>query len=74
VEFILKNGGRKVLEDKNSYVTIAINSRREQSKAEQAASKVTDTGNMSEVERKFTKEQMQNMPLKDLEKILPKAE
>ena len=38
VNFIMANGGRSVLEDKNNYATIAIEARRTQLKAEQAAS------------------------------------
>ncbi len=38
VNYIMANGGRKSLEDKNSYTAIAINTRREQLKAEKAAS------------------------------------
>ncbi len=73
VAFIMKNGGRKVLEDKTSYVTIAINARREQAKAEAEANKVVDTSGMSEVERKFTVEQLKAMPTAELKKILPHA-
>jgi len=73
VAFILANGGRKALEDKNSYVSIAINTRREQLNAERQASKVQDTGNLSEIERKYTKEQLANMSVKELESILPHA-
>lgn len=74
VEFIIKNGGRKILDDKNSYVSIALNTRREQRRAEEAASKVADTSQMSEIERKYTPEQLANMSVADLEKILPHAE
>lgn len=73
VDFILRNGGRKELEDKNSYVAIALNTKREQDRAEKEASKVTDTSGMSEVERKYTTEQMKNMTAAELEKILPRA-
>ncbi len=73
VEFIMKNGGRKTLEDKNSLVSIAISQQREQSKAEDAASKVVDTSSLSDVERKFTPEQLKNMSAKELEQILPRA-
>lgn len=44
VTFIMANGGPKVLEDKNSMVTIAINAKREQLKAEQAANQTGDAG------------------------------
>lgn len=74
VAWIMKNGGRKALEDKNSYTSIAINARREQLKAEQAASQVNDTAGLSEIERKYTPEELKSMPLKELEAILPKAQ
>jgi hypothetical protein len=73
VEFIMKNGGRKALEDKNSYTSIAINARKEQAKAEAAANKTVDTSGMSELERKYTPEMMKNMTAKELKNILPHA-
>lgn len=73
VEFILRNGGRKELDDKNSFVAIALNTKREQERAEKEASKVTDTSGMTEVERKYTTEQLKNMTAAELEKILPRA-
>jgi len=73
VEFIMKNGGRKSLEDKNSLVAIAINQKKEQERAERASSQTSDTSSMSEVERKYTPEQLNNMSVSDLEKILPRA-
>jgi len=60
VEFIMKNGGRKTLEDKNSLVAIAINQKKEQERAERASSQTVDTSSMSEVERKYTPEQLNN--------------
>jgi hypothetical protein len=73
VKFIMANGGVKALEDANSLVAIAINTKREQRKAEQAASQTTSSGVASEVERKYTPEQLKNMPLDKLKEILPKA-
>jgi hypothetical protein len=73
VEFIIKNGGRKALEDKTSYVSIALNTKREQARAEAEANKVTDTSGMTDVERKYTQEQMKNMTAEELAKILPHA-
>jgi len=73
VEWIMNNGGRKTLEDPNSLVSIAIKAAREQAKAEAAASQVGDTSGLSEVERKYTPEQLRNMSVQDLEKILPHA-
>lgn len=73
VEFIARNGGRKALEDKTSYVAIALNTKREQQKAEAAASQTADTSGMSEIERKYTPEMLQNMSLEELDKIVPHA-
>ncbi len=44
VAYIMANGGRKALEDKTSFTAIAINTRREQLKAEQAASQTDVSG------------------------------
>jgi hypothetical protein len=73
VEWIMKNGGRKELEDPTSYTSIAIKAQREQTKAEQAASQVADISGLSEIERKYTQEQLKNMSIKELEAILPKT-
>lgn len=73
VEFISKNGGRKSLEDANSFVSIAIKSTKEQRRAELAASRTSDSGGTGEIISKLTIEKMNSMPLKDLEAILPKA-
>jgi len=69
VAFIQQNGGRKALD--NPFVKQAIESIRTQRKAEGAVID-TDT-NKSEVERKYTPQQLSEMPLADLEKILPRA-
>lgn len=73
VEFIMRNGGRKSLDDKNSLTYIAINQQKEQDRAERAASQTMDNSSVSEVERKYTAEQLNNMTISDLEKILPHA-
>ncbi len=73
VTWIMKNGGRKELEDPTSYTAIAINARREQTAAEVAASGTADTAGLSEIERKYTPEQLRNMSVKELEAILPTA-
>ena len=72
VQWIMNNGGRKVLDDPNSLVSIAIKAQREQMKAEQAASQVADTSGLSEIERKYTPEQLRNMSVKELETLLPR--
>jgi hypothetical protein len=69
-QFIMKNGGRKALED-NNYVKVAIETLREQKKAEQAIPDI-DSGK-SDIERKYTPEQLEKMPMEELVKILPHA-
>lgn len=73
VKWIMKNGGRKELENPESYTSIAINTRREQLNAEKAASQTQQSSGQSEVERKYTPEQLNAMPLKELEAILPRV-
>ena len=72
VRFIMANGGRKILEDKNSFVTIAVEAKREQRKAEDAAAAAEGSGK-SDVLKQFTPEQIKNMKASELEKILPKT-
>lgn len=74
IKFIMNNGGTKALEDSNSLVSLALKTQKEQKKAEEAASRVEDTSHLSEVERKYTDEQLRNMSLEELKKILPHAE
>lgn len=69
-DFIMKNGGRKALET-NTFVKVAIEKIREQKKAEQAIP--DDTSEKSDIERKYTPEQLRNMSSADLAKILPHA-
>lgn len=73
-EFIQRNGGKKALEDQNSYVAVALRTMQEQRRAEQAASAVNSTAGQSEVERKYTPEQLKNMSVEELEKLLPHAD
>lgn len=69
-DFIMKNGGRRSLEE-NTFVKVAIEKIREQKKAEQAIP--DDSSEKSDIERKYTPEQLRNMSAADLAKILPHA-
>jgi|SRR5665213_3469520 len=80
VNYIMANGGRKVLEDKNSYTSIAINTRREQLKAEQAANQTGNSGGEDNL-RAIDFALPRNPDIKDLrksigdmEKALPHAD
>lgn len=69
VDFILKNGGLKSLD--NPYVKSAVQAMKEQEKAEKSVP--SDTSNKSDVEKKYTDEQLRNMSAAELLKILPKS-
>ncbi|MFA5185368.1 MAG: hypothetical protein WC551_02685 [Patescibacteria group bacterium] len=70
VEFLMRNGGKKAKED--ALVKTAINAMREQKKAENAA--VDDSSSKSDIERKYTLEQLREMPTAEMEKILKTME
>lgn len=72
VDFILKNGGRKAIEDPNSFVSLAIKTHKEQQRAEQEASKTSTSGG-TETVKGYTPEQIANMSAKELEKLLPRV-
>lgn len=69
VDFILKNGGLKSLD--NPYVKAAVQSIKEQEKAEKSIP--TNDSGKSDIEKKYTHEQLMNMSAAELEKILPKS-
>ncbi len=73
VAFITANGGREALKDPNSLVSLAIKSAKEQRQAEDAGSKTSDASGLSEVERKYTPQQLKEMSREELAKILPHA-
>jgi flagellar biosynthesis GTPase FlhF len=74
-EFIQKNGGSEAMKDPNSYVSVALRTLQEQRRAEQASyGTEASTAGLSEIERKYTPEQLKNMSVEDLEKILPRAD
>lgn len=72
VDFILKNGGRKAIEDPNSFVSLAIKTRKEQTQAEIEASKTSRSGGTDTI-KGYTPEQIANMSSKELEKLLPRV-
>ncbi len=66
VDFILRNGGKKGLE--NDFVKKAIEVKREQLRAEQAL--VSEDTSKSDIEKKYTQDQLKNMSTEDLEKLI----
>lgn len=72
-KFILSNGGRKALENKDSYVAIAINTKRQQRKTEEAVGQTSNKGYVSSGGKTYTEEQLKNMTPEEMEKVLPHA-
>lgn len=71
IELIMNNGGAAILENKTHPLVLGIEAARTQRSAEVAAAAVVDSTGASEVERKYTPDQLRAMPTSDLEKILP---
>lgn len=69
IDFIMKNGGEEAL--KNPYIKGTIDTMIQQKKAEQAV--VSEESGKSEVDRKYSNEQLKAMPSDELEKVLPHA-
>jgi hypothetical protein len=69
IDFLMKLGGKKALEDKR--VKAGIDVLRQQAKAENAT--VDSDSAKSDIEKKHTPDQLKNMSVAELEKILPKA-
>lgn len=72
-KFILANGGRKALENKDSYVAIAINTKREQKRTEEAVSQTSSKSALSLGGKTYTEEQLKNMTPEEMERVLPHA-
>ncbi len=71
IEVIMANGGPSVLENKTSPITLGIQASMEQRKAEVAANMASNSSGVSDIERKFTEQDMRNMSKEDLAKLIP---
>jgi len=71
----MANGGRKALQDPKSLVAVAIKTSREQRNAENAAGQTGNAGSgYVDAERKVTIDQLKNMSVEEMRKILPHAD
>jgi hypothetical protein len=69
IEFVMKNGGEKALD--NPYIKGTIDTMLQQKKAEAAV--ISDETGKSEIERKYSTNQLKGMSSEELEKLLPHA-
>lgn len=74
IDLIMHNGGMKALADEKSPLTLGLKAAREQRLAEEASGKISDKSGLSEVERKYTVEQMRNMKPEDLANLIGYAQ
>lgn len=70
IDLIMHNGGIKALADDKSPLSLGLKVAREQRQAEEA-SQISDASGKSDIERKYTTEQLKNMTVAELDKILP---
>lgn len=71
IDLIMHNGGAKILEDKTNPLVLGLQAAKEQRGAEDAASRVSDSSGLSDIERKYTEQDMRNMKTEDLGALLP---
>jgi len=69
IDFIMKNGGEEAL--KNPYIKKTIDTMIEQKRAESAV--IDGDNGKSEIDKKYTQDQLKSMSAEELEKILPHA-
>jgi copper chaperone CopZ len=74
IDYIMHNGGAKSLEDKKSPLYLGLQAAKEQRSAEDAASRVSDSSGLSDIERKYTEQDLRGMKKEDLEKLIPHVE
>lgn len=71
IDLIMHNGGAKILEDKSNPLVLGLDAARIQRSAESAAAAVVDSSGASDIERKYTEQDLRNMSTADLAKVLP---
>ncbi len=71
IDLIMHNGGAKILEDKANPLVLGLLAAKEQRGAEDAASRTQDSSGLSDIERKYTEQDMRNMSKDDLAKLIP---
>lgn len=71
IDLIMHNGGAKILEDKANPLVLGLQAAKEQRGAEDAASRISDATGLSDIERKYTEQDMRNMKKEELEALIP---
>lgn len=71
IDQIMLNGGYKILEDKTNPLVLGLQAVKEQRGAENAASATSDSSGLSDIERKYTEQDMRNMTKEELAKLVP---
>ena len=70
IDLIMKNGGMEALKDEKSPIVLGLKVAKEQRLAEEAANKAKDTSGTSELERKYTKADLEKMKPDDLANVI----
>lgn len=70
IDLIMKNGGMAILSDEKNPLVLGLRASKEQRLAEEASSRAQDTSGTSELERKYTRADIEKMKPEELEKVL----
>lgn len=70
IDLIMKNGGMEALKNEKSPLVLGLKVAKEQRQAEEAASRAQDTSGASELERKYSKADLEKMKPEEIEKVL----
>lgn len=71
IDLIMHNGGAKILEDKANPLVLGLQAAKDQRGAEDAANATSDSSGLSDIERKYTEQDMRNMSKEELSKLVP---
>lgn len=70
IKLIMHNGGREALKDEKSPLVLGLKTAKEQRRAEEASESTVDKTGQSEIERKYSVEQMKKMSTDELANLI----
>lgn len=74
IDLIIRNGGRKILDDQSNPLSLGLKVAKEQRQAEEAASRTNSHAGGDPILKKVSVEDLNKMSKEELEQILPHAD
>jgi len=71
IDLIMHNGGAKILDDKKNPLVLGLSAAKQQRLAEDAAGMARDSSGLSDIENKYTEQDLRNMKKEDIAKLVP---